>query len=329
MIRHYFASANSSTGFINYFDYINTTKNCYRYIIKGSSGCGKSTLMKKIAEHFLSLGYSLEYFYCSSDPSSLDGIRIVDFDISIVDGTSPHATEATAPSVLDEIVNLGEFISNNAIFNKDKILDIISKKKNNYSSIYSLLSAIGKIDETIRKPYENYTNFEIEKWILNNCAYNHKKIAKIRKLFLSALDTNGINDLTIKNEFKTILLPLNKYEFSVVVDKLINNIIGKGNDLTLFYDIFSPENCVGYLLNDKIYYTFDNNKILSDKEKDLEEIINLILKNCSITLSETRNYHFELEKLYSDFIDYKALDKTFKSLKNNIEKRIDKIKNFN
>ena len=72
----YLASANTSLGFKNCFNSINTTKNAFTYILKGGPGTGKSTLMKKIGKYFEDKGLFVEYFYCSSDANSLDGVRI-------------------------------------------------------------------------------------------------------------------------------------------------------------------------------------------------------------------------------------------------------------
>ena len=72
-IKGYFACANSSRGFCNYFE--SNLQGLERlYILKGGPGTGKSTLMKEIGADFYDLGYDIEFIYCSSDPSSLDGV---------------------------------------------------------------------------------------------------------------------------------------------------------------------------------------------------------------------------------------------------------------
>ena len=84
-IKGYFACANSSRGFCNYFD--SNLQGLERlYILKGGPGTGKSTLMKEIGADFYDLGYDIEFIYCSSDPSSLDGVLIPALKVGIVDG---------------------------------------------------------------------------------------------------------------------------------------------------------------------------------------------------------------------------------------------------
>ncbi len=111
--KAYFAAANSGYGFYSFYDEIFGGKDIVeRFILKGGPGTGKSRFMKDIAYRAERLGYDTEIFYCSSDPTSLDGI-IVDVTgkgrVCVLDGTAPHVCEATLPGARDNIINLGEF----------------------------------------------------------------------------------------------------------------------------------------------------------------------------------------------------------------------------
>ena len=87
----FYMSANSPYGFFSYCDDIINMKTRNRmYILKGGPGTGKSSLMKKIAVSLAEKGHSIELIYCSSDPSSLDGVIINDLNTIIIDGTAPH-----------------------------------------------------------------------------------------------------------------------------------------------------------------------------------------------------------------------------------------------
>ncbi|WDC83725.1 ATPase [Caloramator sp. mosi_1] len=89
MGKKYFASANTSAGFVSYFDYVLKGRDKI-YIIKGGPGCGKSSFMHKIGYELEAKGFDVDYVYCSADMDSLDGIVINDLNIAIVDGTAPH-----------------------------------------------------------------------------------------------------------------------------------------------------------------------------------------------------------------------------------------------
>ena len=142
MDKHFLASANSCKGFINFFDNINPNKNGFTYILKGGPGTGKSTIMKNFAKTYQDKGYDVEYFYCSSDPESLDGVKICKKNFAIVDGTAPHVTEATIPGVKEKIINVGEFIKPEIKKYKKTIENLLIKKKNNFNKAYETLKSI-------------------------------------------------------------------------------------------------------------------------------------------------------------------------------------------
>lgn len=89
--RHIFPGSNTPKGFFSYYDYILDQREANRIIcIKGGPGVGKSTFMKMTADELLDKGYDVDLLHCSSDNNSLDGIKIVDLKIALVDGTAPQ-----------------------------------------------------------------------------------------------------------------------------------------------------------------------------------------------------------------------------------------------
>ncbi|MBO7148706.1 MAG: hypothetical protein J6V93_02510 [Clostridia bacterium] len=154
----YFAAANSRGGFISFFDDIFSKNELERlYIIKGGSGTGKSRLMRDIAESAESIGEQVEYFYCSSDPSSLDGVILTDRRIGIIDGTPPHTAEPKLPGCFDFIINLGVFWDASRLVDKKReIKALCAQKSELYKRAYSYLSVAGDITELyddMIKPY--------------------------------------------------------------------------------------------------------------------------------------------------------------------------------
>ena len=136
-IKGYFACANSSRGFCNYFE--SNLQGLERlYILKGGPGTGKSTLMKEIGADFYDLGYDIEFIYCSSDPSSLDGVLIPALKVGIVDGTAPHVIEPTAPGAIEQYVNLGIAWDKEKLSPyKDEILSLKHEISACYERLYS------------------------------------------------------------------------------------------------------------------------------------------------------------------------------------------------
>ena len=149
--KRYFAASNSGTGFVSYFDEIFGDLDKV-YIIKGGPGTGKSYFMRKIADEAENMGLSVEYFYCSSDPLSLDGIIIQEKSVAIIDGTSPHTYDPKLPGISEKIINLGEnWDEKELLKNANEIRDIVSKKECLYNNIYNYLAAAYRVDNEIRQ----------------------------------------------------------------------------------------------------------------------------------------------------------------------------------
>lgn len=108
----YFAAANTAGGFYSCFDTLYSPDSGEWekiYIIKGGPGTGKSSFMRRVAEAAEERGYAVEYDLCSSDPASLDGIRIPARGLAMMDGTAPHARDPKCPGAVEEIINMGMF----------------------------------------------------------------------------------------------------------------------------------------------------------------------------------------------------------------------------
>ncbi len=144
--KKYFAAANTVGGFVSYYNDI--FGKCERiYVIKGGSGTGKSRFMREVADYasksFRDAG--VEFFYCSFDPDSLDGI-IIDRRIALIDGTAPHVYEPTLPGAREDLVDLGAFWNGKALAEKkNEILSLMRQKKECFGRAYKYLAAYGEL----------------------------------------------------------------------------------------------------------------------------------------------------------------------------------------
>ena len=136
----FFAAMNTAEGFKSYFrEIFDGFENIY--IIKGGPGTGKSRFMRETATRAEEKGLSVERFYCSSDPTSLDGILIRELSIVLLDGTSPHAYEPKFPGVKETIIDLGRFWSREDLMaRKEEICELQLRKSKLYERIYGYLS---------------------------------------------------------------------------------------------------------------------------------------------------------------------------------------------
>jgi hypothetical protein len=193
-IKHYFAGANTGIGFSNFFDYINDKeKDGYEYVIKGGPGTGKSTFMKKIGEYFIKKGEPVEYFYCSSDFDSLDGVRLADRNICVVDGTAPHVIEANVPAVADKIINVGEHISDDIAKNKTEITQLIADTKTLFDIAYGFISIAAtalKLSLALTESKDFDAEAKAKEYILNARVGVTDAPARVRKLYISTINEN-------------------------------------------------------------------------------------------------------------------------------------------
>lgn len=149
----YFASANSSAGFVNYYPRCFGESSCVTrlYVIKGGPGTGKSYFMRRVGKYAKAYGMLVEYYYCSSDPDSLDGIRITKPDgecLGLIDGTAPHAWEPALPGVREEIVDLGRFWDGRVLGSRaEEIRSLMKKKSECFGRAYKYLGAAGNMIE--------------------------------------------------------------------------------------------------------------------------------------------------------------------------------------
>lgn len=145
--RRYFAASNSSGGFVNYFPRIFGEGRCRRlFVIKGGPGTGKSSFMRRMGTLAEQMGYDVTYYLCSSDPASLDGILIDGLSVGFVDGTAPHVWEPASVGAFEEIVNLGAFWDGDALAKKrDEIEALNQRKRNGYRRAYRYLAAYGEL----------------------------------------------------------------------------------------------------------------------------------------------------------------------------------------
>lgn len=131
MKQSYFLGSSGKNGFFSCFNQLTPRiEGQYTYIIKGGPGTGKSSMMKIIADEIEKRDIECERIFCSSDPSSLDGVIFPSLRVSICDGTAPHTLDPVYPGATGEIINLGECWNKKSVYaEKEKIIELTDKNK--------------------------------------------------------------------------------------------------------------------------------------------------------------------------------------------------------
>ncbi|NLW56879.1 MAG: ATPase [Firmicutes bacterium] len=198
-IKHYFAGGNTGEGFYSFYDQIMGPDANRLYLLKGGPGSGKSTFMREIGQVMLAHGFELEYFHCSSDPNSLDGVAIPALKIGLIDGTAPHTMDPVNPGVVDEIINLGAFLDETPLTTaKKKIMETAAKKKSCFERAYVYLAAAKGVYHHWETT--NHARLASESWLpiylrLREEIFGQQKpsgkLGTLRRLFASAITPDG------------------------------------------------------------------------------------------------------------------------------------------
>ena len=347
MTRHYFAGANTPHGFFSYYDNIipfaNTNKKIY---IKGGSGTGKSTLMKKTAGIFGKRGCHTEYFHCSNDAESIDGVNITDLGIAVVDGTAPHPADPRLPAAKDEIFNASDFLDKDYIRqNKSKLTELLAEKKAYYDRAYGYLNAANEVYCLNEALYESAVDWA---WLNAGCLeilklFNNTNLTKRkawnRKLFAAAITPEGVKSLAdsaLKADKTYILNGIGAMGIFEMLDTLQRSANITGLDTTSFKSPLAPEKTEHLyisapdiaMVTSNRYHEFDcegeveiiNFEEFLDESKLLQYageinynggIFDELLQRAIRMMSASKALHLQIEAVYSEGMDFKRMHRAY------------------
>lgn len=346
MIYNTFTAANTAKGFFSYFDgLINDPKLKRVYLIKGGPGSGKSTFMKKISQNAEEKGYTVERIYCSGDYTSLDGVRIEELKIVIIDATSPHAYDMGCPGAKDSIIDLSKFWDENKLSQNraeiERLFGIISAK---YKSVYALLAACGnaeKFRDNILESHINKgtVNNDIKKLIKQHAIMPIENAAVNTDRFLSTFTGNGIVTHGETDGMLCDEVTLFEDRFGIahiILGKLQSYLIKMGYDTISVHSPLTPETKLEQVLvpalrlgfiasghsfspeidGEKIIKTVNTKKYISkevivqnkNKLAFIKKLQNELYTAVCDEMGEIKALHDDLEKYYIGAMDFKSLN---------------------
>ena len=196
--RRFFLGANSGQGFQNLFNRFCEEERYYDLLVlKGGPGAGKSTMMRKIGEAMEAGGETVEYFYCSGDPDSLDGVYIPRIKTAVLDGTSPHVIEPRYPAAVERYVNLGQFYNIAAAKSaREEIIQHTNSCSDAYRRSYRALSAAAQMEESayglLREAFDNEKLMRRTEGIIAREIKGKGSGAEMRCRFLGSVTHQGV-----------------------------------------------------------------------------------------------------------------------------------------
>lgn len=353
-VRRMFPGGNTSKGFYSLHDNIMGTDKNMLYIMKGMPGGGKSSMMREIGKRATEKDYTVEYHHCPSDPTSIDGVVIIELNVGIIDGTPPHGVDPTYPGLSESIVDLGQFIDTDVIkLYKENITKAKFNNKQAYRKAFNYFKSAkiihDEISETNRQNVDFYNVNRKSKEVID-MIYNEKlaiigpKPFKIRHLFSTAYTPIGFVDYT-----STILKDVkNKYyitgEIGTGKSTFLNRITEEAKirnyHLELYYDAMFPDKLESVIIFELDTVISCNHTTMKYDHKliDLNEFINLDTINQSDkemyidlidkgikSLYGAKENHFILENCYKKAVDYDGVNRVKEQVWNEIVEMANKI----
>lgn len=128
-VLDFFLGALSPCGFSGWFAEAAADDQITPWLIKAGPGCGKSTLMRLLLERDAAVcrrdGSWMERIHCSSDPDSLDGVRMSDVGALVLDATAPHTLDCKFPDAAERLIPLYDALDHRDLArNRKEILQI-------------------------------------------------------------------------------------------------------------------------------------------------------------------------------------------------------------
>lgn len=328
MVYKTFLASNTTNGFIEYFTKFMT--NHRTIILKGGPGTGKSTLMKKLAAEAEKTGEDVLLFYCSSDPESLDGVFFPSRNFVVLDGTSPHALDASLPAINESIVNLLSAVRTDALLPfEDEIRQLLKQKKQHFAAAYASLKASSELNKHISDVIlQNANSAELTNVI--DKIYNTLSTAECsgeKQFFYDAFTPDGLVvgtdgfDLGFQ---KTAVKAGNRFLSVYTVNAVAERLKAAKKPFTAFYSAEWPSLVSEFIVGENLvtgvkdFGTFDNVFTLSDKPLFDKNVV--LLQNAAIkSLDAARNCHKQIESFYVRAIDFDVVS----SITNKIKQTID------
>lgn len=316
-----FLGSNTPQGFYGYFE--ETFKTAKTVILKGSPGSGKSTLIKKVGSKAEELGLDVEYYHCSGDVNSLDGVYVPALGHAVLDGTSPHALDAPSPLLNEAVVNLIERANEGYLeAHRAEVESLISHKKQYFIRAYAHLKVANCILEQIEAEQLSsvkrtaITAVTDDIWQL----IRGQPLGCMRTMFAQAICAEGTVDYTAKFSLnrKSVHLRAPQIVVNKIALELANRLSSYGIEHVRFMSPFKPTTPVGLVVGEYLI-SADYNAVSAPyiynisstivPSVDLQNEYTSAFNRATHELKLAREQHMLLEKFYVPAMDFEDINK--------------------
>lgn len=324
-LRSYFCAANSGKGFISFYDGL-IAKADRVFIIKGGPGTGKSRFLHEVASAAEKALHRVDYYYCSSDSSSLDAVMI-DGRILLLDGTAPHSVDTAIPGARDSIIDLGAFFNVTMLIGQRKRIAELNRKKSLcFGRAYSYLSAAAgtasvadsvaesfilhdKLESAARRaisPIKCGEGFKVTKVALSSIGMNGEvrldTFERIAEQYIPIVDFYGTAHLFLA----ALLKEAEKKKLNVTVAV---NPLDTGKADAVYFDCGVAFGIGGNgekKINMRRFADLPSCRLCRNEYRLADAFRKGLTDGALASLKAASVYHFALEKIYGEAMDFAA-----------------------
>ncbi|NMA14977.1 MAG: hypothetical protein GX930_07065, partial [Clostridia bacterium] len=246
-IKYVYPGGNTAQGFYSFYR-SGLQGMEHVFILKGGPGTGKSTLMRKIGLAMLDRGFDVEFWQCSSDNDSLDGVLIPALKAAVIDGTAPHIVDPRYPGVVDQIVNLGDCWKEEVLQAQgEEIKDLADRISNCFSTAYTYLKAAKGVHddwEAINSAaLDTKMADRVAEELVEEIFQDNKPV--VRHLFASAITPKGmmnyIDNITGDCQARYIIKGRPGTGKSTLTKKVMQAAIDRGLNIDVYHCSLDPD----------------------------------------------------------------------------------------
>ena len=339
LLPQVFLGCNSGSGFISEFGTVYDGDSGWTaHIIKGGPGTGKSTFMKKIAAEAVTKGFNPIISPCTGDPDSLDAVIIPEISAVIMDGTAPHIVEGENIGGVERIVNFGDAFDYRKLRRRrNEIIKTNRLISENYRLVYRYTAAAAALKKSVLPSLQSAVDGEKTAAFCRNFTRKHlpKKGKEGRETtaFLDGLTCKGkiffgdapsrlVSDITVIDDrdgaaANAVIRGIaaaakqNGYDYILCPDPLMPDV--------LLRHIIIPQAGVAVITGTRDTVTgctrqihakrFLNGKDIAKERVNFSFRTAAELENTAMeAMKRCKQLHDELEKLYSDAVDFMVID---------------------
>lgn len=328
-ISHFFAGGNTANGFYTCFESILPVSQRKRmFYLKGGPGVGKSTFMRRVGQAAEQAGLDVEYYHCSSDPDSLDGVALPEKGVALMDGTAPHVYDPVTPGARDTLISLGDFLDEPKL--RRSAADIIRIQQDisaRFARCYCYLKAAAAIRTAMCPGAVEPAKLKqlADEWTA--LLPLRGGIGSKRQLFAAAYTPKGMEELwdSLNAERRFLVECPMGLHLTPLMERLSQAAMDRGLDCVELLDPLEPSQISGLLIPEHGFLFAQ-----ADKERDAlpaerlfdlapvreaeqsfdRNALELMTQRATEQLTADKTLHDELERPYSasmDFLRWQAL----------------------